>query len=848
MDYQIVESEIMKWTASYDGQPFHCIFCDPPYHLTSITKRFGGNGSAPAQYGTDGAYQRASTGFMGKTWDGGDVAFRSETWAALAEHLYPGGFGMAFASSRGQHRMACAIEDAGLRIMPTIGWVYGCLSEDTEILTDKGWQRYDQLLVGSMVMCYNIDSDNYSFLPTEGIYVYPYNDTAYHIQSDNTDQIVSRNHHCLVERAGRIIFKEAETLECQESVPFLEDVCCLQKTIYDQRCQTKSQENLFRQMPIRDNQKTSERSEVQKIGQRMHLSSMWKIFLPDTSKLKKGRFTHLFKSLQWHFEGGRMEKAWTQGEVWMDRGESKILQQKNVWPKQSRMERRCHLSKSKRKLRELFNQICKVPRRIYQHGTQGRLCYGASTQGSSSVWTPTYSQGSSTSYRWQPREQRLKQSDVICNQQGAQAIRGQEGTQTNTTLATITPIHYEGIVWCVKVPTGAFVARRNGKIFITGNSGFPKATRIDTQVDRAAGVDIKRGAAHPAFAPRGVNYRADEFSDNNHSDGEKHTATSDKAKAWAGHRYGGQVLKPALEFIIVFQKPYSGRPIDNITETGAGAINVDGGRIPTNWEDDPTRRGWQGGNATNSESIFGNNGSERVSHPNNQGRWPANLILDDSEKVRAMFPETKSGAVKSGSPRGGKGKHLPGLSQSANRNNFEASEGSAARFFYQTNWNYEIAEALAQADPIRYCAKPGRKERDAGLDDLPLQTRNRVNAGGLENEERWAPVEARNTHPTVKPISLCKYLATLLLPPEEYAPRRILIPFAGSGSEMIGAMLAGWDEVIGIEMSVEYTPIARARLDWWADWIKDGQTDIDKILGAVEEERAQRESGQRRLF
>ena len=74
---------------------------------------------------------------------------------------------------------------------------------------------------------------------------------------------------------------------------------------------------------------------------------------------------------------------------------------------------------------------------------------------------------------------------------------------------------------------------------------------------------------------------------------------------------------------------------------------------------------------------------------------------------------------------------------------------------------------------------------------------------------------ARNSHPTVKPIDLTRWLATLLLPPEEYAPRRILVPFSGSGSEMIGASLAGWEEIVGIEMEEEYVEIAEARLKHW---------------------------------
>ena len=65
------------------------VVCDPPYHLTSIVKRFGGANAAPAQHGTDGAFARASRGFMGKQWDGGDVAFRPDTWAEVFRVLKP---------------------------------------------------------------------------------------------------------------------------------------------------------------------------------------------------------------------------------------------------------------------------------------------------------------------------------------------------------------------------------------------------------------------------------------------------------------------------------------------------------------------------------------------------------------------------------------------------------------------------------------------------------------------------------------------------------------------------------------------------------------------------------------
>ena len=101
------------------------IVTDPPYHLTSIVKRFGKEGSAPAQFGTDGAYARASRGFMGKEWDGGDIAFRTEVWEAALRVAKPGAYLLAFGGTRTFHRMAVAIEDAGWEIRDTVMWVYG---------------------------------------------------------------------------------------------------------------------------------------------------------------------------------------------------------------------------------------------------------------------------------------------------------------------------------------------------------------------------------------------------------------------------------------------------------------------------------------------------------------------------------------------------------------------------------------------------------------------------------------------------------------------------------------------------------------------------------------------------
>lgn len=107
-----------------DGLRVHAVVTDPPYHLTSIVKRFGGEGAAPAKSAQTGVYARSAAGFMGQKWDGGDVAFRPETWAAVASCMRPGAHLAAFGGTRTYHRMAVAIEDAGLEIRDTLAWVF----------------------------------------------------------------------------------------------------------------------------------------------------------------------------------------------------------------------------------------------------------------------------------------------------------------------------------------------------------------------------------------------------------------------------------------------------------------------------------------------------------------------------------------------------------------------------------------------------------------------------------------------------------------------------------------------------------------------------------------------------
>ena len=115
-----------------DGVQVDSIVTDPPYHLQSIVDRFKNTSPEDDTYTSekvrnrsDGYSRLVATGFMGQEWDGGDIAFRKETWELALKLLKPGSHLLAFSASRNYHRMAVAIEDAGFEIRDQIMWLYG---------------------------------------------------------------------------------------------------------------------------------------------------------------------------------------------------------------------------------------------------------------------------------------------------------------------------------------------------------------------------------------------------------------------------------------------------------------------------------------------------------------------------------------------------------------------------------------------------------------------------------------------------------------------------------------------------------------------------------------------------
>lgn len=108
------------------------------------------------------------------------------------------------------------------------------------------------------------------------------------------------------------------------------------------------------------------------------------------------------------------------------------------------------------------------------------------------------------------------------------------------------------------------------------------------------------------------------------------------------------------------------------------------------------------------------------------------------------------------------------------------------------------------AEPVTFSIMPGRSERGE------VASSRFMYCAKASRKERDAGVEGGASHPCVKPLALTTYLARLILPPVEGA--RLLVPFCGSGSEMLGGLRAGWSHVEGIDSWGVAVKIAKARL------------------------------------
>ena len=208
----------------------------------------------------------------------------------------------------------------------------------------------------------------------------------------------------------------------------------------------------------------------------------------------------------------------------------------------------------------------------------------------------------------------------------------------------------------------------------------------------------------------------------------------------------GTALKPANEPIVVARKPLSEKTIaDNVLKWGTGGINIYGCRIPT---DETITNHSRSTESSKSKGKYGDSRAQETHQTQGQklGRFPANVILD--EEAGKMLDEQSGISKSSGS----------GYNFETSKLHFNDS-GGASRFFY--------------------VAKASKKERGEG-----------------------------NNHPTVKPVSLIKYLVTLVTPPDGVC----FDPFMGSGTTAIACINTNRN-YIGFEIDKDYYNLAQKRID-----------------------------------
>jgi len=329
-------------------------------------------------------------------------------------------------------------------------------------------------------------------------------------------------------------------------------------------------------------------------------------------------------------------------------------------------------------------------------------------------------------------------------------------------------------------------------------SGFPKSLDISKQIDKAAGAEREvvgeyvwpdgKGRNPEVHKTKRSGIYSDIKTDDSPNDRRITAPATPEAALWDGWGTG---IKPSWEPIIVAQKPLDGTFAENALKYGVAGFWIEGGRIGT----DDTR----GKASPTTLGVMNDDGWEPkpVIAGSSSGRWPANLILDE-EAAAALDAQSGTTTTHPGdrdlSERKGEsiffdGYHTPDTSYS--------DTGGPSRFFF--------------------CTKASRAEREAGLDDLPPSSREEITGRKLDSLGQDNPRagvraegEIRNTHPTVKPLDLMRYLARLTRTPSGGI---VLDPFMGSGSTGMGCVIEDRD-FIGIEIDRSSYLIAEKRIEW----------------------------------
>lgn len=473
------------------------VISDPPYGLSSMPDM-----KEVLSYWLNGEdYNHTSGGFMNKKWD--SFVPGPKIWEECFRVVKPGGFIVSFCGTRTIDLLIMAMKiaaanakDKGINVSQAgyLSWCYGCLSDDSEILTENGWKRGVDIQQGERVLTWDANDDSLVLGEVEEKFLAPFEGNMVSFKNDNTDQLLTPNHRVykrsrirksvngnrqssfddkwMVEEAGAInrwnpLFLPLAGKHCGKGIGG-EDYARLLGWIW-----------------------TEGSFDISGTGVRIYQSSVNQENVNEIEKLMDFSVPN-FK----HYERERLyrERSYVE-HTWFFSGPTAVQIRRDL-PK-------------KHPTWELLWKMTQAEKIAF---------IDVAMKGDGSWKNNTFYQNDLADLEWfqtllhtvgiQGRVNEKKRC-VCLHHNPVTQLQGRH-------LKASYEVPYDGLVWCVKVSTGAFVARRHGKVFITGNSGFPKSLNIKKQLEKK-GMD-------PEIIEK-----------------------------WDGY---GTALKPAHEPIIVFSRAY----------------------------------------------------------------------------------------------------------------------------------------------------------------------------------------------------------------------------------------------------------------------------------------------------
>jgi hypothetical protein len=296
---------------------------------------------------------------------------------------------------------------------------------------------------------------------------------------------------------------------------------------------------------------------------------------------------------------------------------------------------------------------------------------------------------------------------------------------------------------------------------------------------------------------------------------------------------------------MVFQKPYkTGSCLhdtlayENGDETCACfAWNIDGGRVASQEDLSKNYKSIRKSDDEMGERVgkmgFRQGKDSFCEAPNSieLGRYPSQTFCDSGTAERL---DEQSGSSKSAGGTGDASKGKKGvLGFEGKANGGFGDIGGCSKILHKCD--YENGEM----DLYVYAPKVSKNERNAGCDEFEdkvggvandsgrsyktkcsicekeIRKDGRKNACECETPQEYYPeVSQKNNHPTLKPISLSYRVLKLFKTPN---PQKIVYPFAGVQSEVIGGYKAGFTDFLGCELNAEYVDIGNVRFEHWKD-------------------------------